>query len=89
MKEKILEITDGKYHYKNKDLERLFEYELIDFHQFSETDYTLYTDSIASTDLFNGANYARKDFVKVTLTKTGVNKGSWRIVKEVRGYFAL
>jgi len=80
--DKVIQITNGNYHYKAKDIESLLQTEMRRVHEWRWKGEPCY--NIETSVLINWRGLEVYKVLELTLTKTGKNKGSWRIVSTIR-----
>lgn len=77
IKEKVQEITNGDYHYKNKKVESLLLGELVDYKVNESTGNVKHILKSNHTIKKWGGNYPV--ILIISLATSGENKGKWRI----------
>lgn len=76
-KDKVLEITDGNYHYKSKRTEELLSKEMTNYRTWEWNGKVSHLIQVDSTITRHGGKF--KEVLEVSYTNSGANKGSWRV----------
>lgn len=77
IKDKVKEITNDNYHYKNKKVEGLINGELLDYYQWEHSgkkEHLIQTNSEITKH-----GHTMKECLVISYTRSGKNEGSWRI----------